>query len=109
MAIDLGTAYPSVQDRMLGAAEPSVDVSVPACPAWSVRDVIGHVAGLAKDAVDGTLPSFNLLDQWRDESVATQRDDMTDKHVVRARSMSFDDVVDEWRRTTKTLVPMLRG
>ncbi|MFL6240960.1 MAG: maleylpyruvate isomerase family mycothiol-dependent enzyme [Actinomycetes bacterium] len=109
-ALDLGTAYAEIQDRMLAAAQPDrLGTPIPACPAWTARDVVGHVAGLAKDAVDGSLPSFNLLDQWRDESIARQRDEMTDAHVVRSRAMPFDDVVDEWRRTTKTLLPMLRG
>ena len=81
---------------------------VPACPDWSVRDVVGHVAGLAKDAVEGALPSFNLLDQWRDDTVARQRDDMTDVHVTRARSLAHDEVVAEWSRTTESLLPMLR-
>jgi uncharacterized protein (TIGR03083 family) len=109
--LDLGTTYTEIQDQMLAAASDpaSLDVTVPACPAWTVRDVIGHVAGLAKDAVDGALPSINLLDQWRDESIATARDDMTDVHVQRSRGKDFDDVVNEWRRTTETLVPILRG
>jgi uncharacterized protein (TIGR03083 family) len=110
MALDLGTAYIEIQDRMLAsAASDSLGQSVPACPAWSVRDVIGHVAGLAKDAVDGNLPPLDLVEMWRDEGVATARDDMTDQHVVRSRAMSYGDVVDEWRATTKDLLPLLRG
>jgi uncharacterized protein (TIGR03083 family) len=110
-ALDLGTAYTEIQARLLAAAADPVthDVPVPACPAWTVRDVVGHVGGLAKDAVEGALPAINLLDQWRDESVATARDGMTDVHVTRARSLSFDDVVAQWRRTTDALVPILRG
>ncbi len=110
VALDLGSTYLEVQERMLAAATDDVlDTPVPACPAWAVRDVVGHVAGLAKDAVDGALPSFNLLDQWRDESVAAKRDDMTDQHVVRSRVMTYDEIVEEWQRTTKALLPMLRG
>jgi uncharacterized protein (TIGR03083 family) len=110
VALDLGTAYLEVQDRMLATAVgQALERRVPACPEWTVRDVVGHVAGLAKDAALGALPTINLLDQWRDESVAATRDGMTDRHVQRARSMSFDEVVDEWRRTTKLLAPMLSG
>src|SRR3954462_2207816 len=110
MAIDLGTAYAEIQDRMLATATPDLlEQPVPACPTWAVRDVVGHVAGVAKEAVSGTLPPLDLVEMWRDESIATTRDDMTDQQVVRSRSLAFDDVVDEWRVTTKALVPMLRG
>jgi uncharacterized protein (TIGR03083 family) len=110
-SLDLGTAYTEIQGRLLAAAADRVtlDIPVPACPAWAVRDVIGHVAGLAKDAIEGRLPAINLLDQWRDDSIATARDDMTDAHVTRSRSLDFGDVVDEWRRTTDSLLPILRG
>src|SRR3954468_1970295 len=110
MAIDLGTAYTEIQDRMLATVSPDVlGQPVPACPAWSVRDVVGHVAGLAKDTIDGAPPPLDLIEMWRDVAIATARDDMTDQHVVRSRGLPFDDVVDEWRLTTKSLLPMLRG
>jgi hypothetical protein len=34
---------------------------VPACPEWTVRDVLGHVVNLAQDAVSGDLPTLDLL------------------------------------------------
>src|SRR5437588_6570846 len=94
-AMDLGTAYLEVQERMLGAAtNPGVhDTPVPACPAWTVRDVVGHVAGVAEDAVRGELPELDLLEQWRDESVATARDNLTERQVARSRAAPFDAVV----------------
>ena len=110
MAIDLGTAYMDIQDRMLATVAPELlGQPVPACPAWSVRDVVGHVAGIAKDAVTGILPPLDLVEMYRDETVATTRDDMTDQQVVRSRGLSFDDLVDDWRAATKSLLPMLRG
>ncbi len=33
----------------------ALDVQVPACPAWSVRDVVAHLAAVAGDAVAGRL------------------------------------------------------
>lgn len=35
--------------------EDSWTVDVPACPLWSVRDVVAHLAAVAQDWVDGTL------------------------------------------------------
>lgn len=110
MPVDLAAAYADIQRRMLASATPeTVDRPVPACPAWTVRDVVGHVAGLAKDAVAGSLPPFDLVEMYRDESAARSRDTMTEQQVVRSRDLAFDDVVDEWRASTKSLLPMLRG
>src|SRR5204863_8893520 len=91
-------------------ADPDVhDTPVPACPAWSVRDVVGHVAVLSHAAVHGSLPFLNLLEMWRDPAIATARDDMTDVHVTRSRGREYDELVAEWRRTAESLVPILRG
>jgi uncharacterized protein (TIGR03083 family) len=109
--MDLGTAYLEVQERLIGAAtDPAVhDTPVPACPAWTVRDVVGHVAGIAEDAVGGSVPGLDLLEQWRDESVATARDQLTDRQVTRSRAIPFDAVVSGWRQSAESLVPILRG
>jgi uncharacterized protein (TIGR03083 family) len=106
--LDLGTAYLDLQGRVLDAtADPAVhEAPVPACPEWSVRDVVGHVAGLAHDAVAGELPSLSLIDPARD---ASTRDGMTDDQVRRSRSLDFADIVEGWRRATEQLTPMLRG
>ena len=50
---------------------------VPACPGWSVHDVIGHLVVLAQDTVEGRLPELDLLEQWRDGEIAAARDGMT--------------------------------
>ena len=110
-ALDVGTAYLEVQHRLLDeAADPARHgVRVPACPDWTVRDVVAHLAGLAHDAVTGALPPFDLLEQWRDASVAAERDSMTEQQVARSREREYAEIVDEWGRTTDALVPILRG
>ena len=44
---------------------------VPASPEWTVKDVVAHVAGLASEAVAGTVPPIDPLEQWRDSTAAT--------------------------------------
>ena len=56
---DLGELYENVHRRVvalvagLGAEE--LAVRVPACPAWTVRDLLGHLTGVTEDAVAGRL------------------------------------------------------
>ena len=57
--------------------------AVPACPGWSVRDVVAHQAGVADDWVSGRLtgpPS--------DEQTAAQLD--------RFRDFAFDELLTAW-------------
>ncbi len=82
---------------------------VPACPDWEVRDVLAHVVGLARDAVAGDLPAMDLLEQWRDEGVASTRDAMTAAQVERAAGRTVEDLVDEWRALATTMAPMFDG
>ena len=82
---------------------------VPACPGWEVRDVVAHVAGLASDAAAGSLPTMDLLEQWRDDQVAETRDRMTAGQVDRVADRSVDELLAEWREVTVGLSPMLRG
>jgi uncharacterized protein (TIGR03083 family) len=84
-------------------------VRVPACPEWEVRDVLAHVVGLARDAANGSLPTMDLLEQWRDDGVAEQRDRMTAAQVDRQANRSAEDLVNDWREVTGTLSPMLSG
>jgi uncharacterized protein (TIGR03083 family) len=74
-----------------------------------VRDVVAHVAGLASDAARGSLPTMDLLEQWRDDEVAETRDGMTAGQVERVADRSVEELVDGWRQITVELAPMLRG
>ena len=50
--------YQQTRERIIGLlADPDVDLRAPvvACPGWSVRDVVAHVAAVAEDCADGTL------------------------------------------------------
>ena len=82
---------------------------VPACPAWTVADLLAHVVGLSLDAVTGMLPVIDLLEQWRDDNVVQTRDRMTADHVGRVAGESIGDLVDLWREATPALVDMLSG
>ena len=56
---DLARLYAGTRDRVLtlvtGLSEAGQAAPVPACPGWSVRDVLAHLAAIAEDAGAGLL------------------------------------------------------
>jgi uncharacterized protein (TIGR03083 family) len=74
--VDLGSLYGMVRERLSGLVadlpEPS-GVAVPACPGWSVQDVIAHLAAIADDVVSGRL-NRPPTDEWTAAQVAARKD-----------------------------------
>jgi len=64
---------------------PGVDpgLVVPATPAWSVHDVVAHVAGVARDAVNGNM-------------VGAPGNEWTEAQVSRSVTVSIDELVEQW-------------
>lgn len=60
---------------------------VPTCPAWSVRDVVAHLAGLCQDWVSNDLLGY-ASDGW------------TAKQVARFAGRGIDDILDAWRNAS---------
>jgi len=90
--------------------EEAITRVVPASPAWTVKDVVGHVTGVAADATGGReFADLNLLDAWRDPGQAARRDALTAAQVDSRRSLSLAEVLEEWAGHCEALVPMLRG
>ena len=111
--MELDTVYRGVQNRWMtalnSAGPEAANTPVPACPSWSVRDVTAHVTGLAEDAAGGSLPAMDLLEQWRDEIVATMRDAMTARQIDRAGDEPLDALIARWEAATERVAPMMRG
>lgn len=66
--------------------ESSPDIAglpVPTCPAWSVHDLLAHVAGIATEIVKGNAPGGDSQ-AWVDAIVDVRRD------------LSMSDLLDEW-------------
>ena len=80
-------AYRGVRERVTGivtALDPGRDTApVPATPRWSVHDLVAHLVGVARDAVDGRL-----------DGVAT--DAWTDAQVQRRKAASRAELLAEW-------------
>jgi uncharacterized protein (TIGR03083 family) len=114
--MDVTDAYAEVQDRFVTAVTADgVDdqTPVPACPGWSVHDVLAHHVGVVSGLGSGDLLGFtrfpDLLEQWRDPEVAAQRDAMTARQVQLRRGRPVDELVEEWRSAVDVVFPMMRG
>lgn len=102
--------YVETRERLLDAvAAGDTHARVPACPDWTVHDVVAHVSGLAADLVDGRMPMLDLLEQWRDDSVANARDDMTARQVASRADDTVHEIAAAWRGITPALRAVMRG
>jgi uncharacterized protein (TIGR03083 family) len=109
---DLAAAYAEARRRLVELVQRSDAAAlagrVPACPDWTVRDVLAHVTGVAADAVGGRY-FLGAIDAWRDDRLATARDAWTAAQVTSRRDRPVDDLVAEWGGWAATLEPMLAG
>ncbi|MBO0840290.1 MAG: maleylpyruvate isomerase N-terminal domain-containing protein, partial [Sciscionella sp.] len=71
---------------------------VPACPKWTVRDLLAHLCAVARSARDagtsGRLPSIPTPEQ-------------TQVGVDERANATLDQVLDEWAATTEELTAIL--
>jgi uncharacterized protein (TIGR03083 family) len=109
---DLAGAYADARRRfpelLAGLDQAALLTPVPACPAWTVRDVLAHVAGVAADAASGTyFPG--AADAWGDSRLAAARDDWTARQVRSRRDRSVAALFAEWTSWAVILEPMLAG
>lgn len=86
---DVPALYAGVQHRiteLVSALDEGTAAStkVPPCPDWSVKDLLGHLAGVCNDIVNGRL-----------DGVAT--DEWTQRQVDERKDRSLAEVLDEWR------------
>jgi uncharacterized protein (TIGR03083 family) len=93
---------------LAGLDETALAAQVPACPAWTVRDVLAHVTGVAADAAGGTYFS-GAADAWSDIRLAAARDEWTAGQVQSRRDRPVEALLAEWAGWAATLEPVLAG
>jgi uncharacterized protein (TIGR03083 family) len=81
---------------------------VPACPDWTVRDLLGHLAGVAEDAVGGAY-FRGALDAWRDPSLANARERWTAGHVADRAGWDLEKVLRSLDEQGGRYAAMLRA
>ena len=109
---DLASAYADARRRfqqLLAVLDEGAQAAhVPACPGWTVRDVLAHVTGVAEDAARGTYFS-GAADAWSDARLAAARDEWTAGQVRSRHCLPVADLIAGWNRWAATLEPVLAG
>ena len=90
--------WTSAQERVLdlldGMDDATAAAPLPATPAWSARDLIAHVVGVAADVVAGTADP-EVSDAW------------TQGHVDQRAGADLAEVLREWRDLTPRVLALL--
>lgn len=81
---------------------------VPACPAWTVRDLLAHLVGVAADTAggDGFFAGAPLA--WQQPPLAAARERWTAGHVDTRRSADGPALLREWDKHGDDLETALR-
>lgn len=88
-------AYDRVRHRisaLVAAPGANADAAVPACPSWTVGDVVAHLVGLAEDVV--ALNTARYAEQ-----------DWTAEHVARRHGAEMASMLEAWQ----ACMPQLRS
>ena len=109
---DLAGAYADARERLqnllAGLDQAALAARVPACPAWTVLDVLAHLAGVAADVVNGTY-FYGAADAWHNARLAAARDQWTAGQVRSRHSRTVQAQFAEWAASAAALEPMLAG
>lgn len=96
-ASDAATAYRLVYrrvDSLLRSRAEVADLTVPACPEWTVRQTVAHLTGVAEDIVSRNVESKGA-DSW------------TQAQVDRLNGLGVDELLDRWAQAVDTVTTML--
>jgi uncharacterized protein (TIGR03083 family) len=84
---EFGAAYETSRQRVIelarGLDEQGLATTVPACPAWTVKDLVAHVTGICTDILEG-----------RYEGVG--QEDWTKAQVEARRDLPLEEIIAEW-------------
>lgn len=94
---DAGAAYRLICERvdaLVRGRDGIAELAVPACPGWTIRQVVAHLAGVAQDIVALNLEKKGT-GPWADAQVA------------RLRGHSIDDLLDLWGQSLDSVTANL--
>lgn len=95
--------WAAAQQRVLDLVEPlspeQAEERVPACPDWSVRDLLAHMVGLTADVVAGDEPADHHP-AWTARQVAARRD--RDVAALAAEWRELAGPLRDWMRRYNT-------
>jgi uncharacterized protein (TIGR03083 family) len=107
----LAAAYQQTHSAILavldGLSDAQISTVIPACPAWTVRQLVAHMTGVAADAIAARFPVVNPHGPWAERQPII--DAFTAGQVMSRQGMAIDGVLVEWADHVPVLTKMLRG
>lgn len=105
--VGLGSAYATVRRRfgalVDGLTTVELSTPVPACPGWTVHDVLAHLVGVVEDALAGRLTGPPDETQTAEQVARHRHDDIGDLVAAwHGAAPAFEEIV-----TTFQIVPAL--
>ena len=88
-------AHERVCALVTGVSAEATEQRVPACPDWTVRDLLSHVVGLGADVLDGDEPDDHN-ETWTQAQVEARRDRSVEQLVAEWRGLADD--LEAWMR-----------
>jgi uncharacterized protein (TIGR03083 family) len=108
--VDLASGHRDGQQRVdrlvRSLSAERLDVMVPLNPAWRVRDVVAHMAGVCEDLLSGNVPDISDPKEQPDQAIA--REAWTQAQVDRRRDVPFPELLEEWDRLARSWELVLR-
>jgi uncharacterized protein (TIGR03083 family) len=103
-------AYRDAMHAIIARVEDNAgaDTACPACPGWTVRDVVAHVCHLAADAAAGSFPTAVMQEAVGARAAAARaaaaqdRDRYLEAGVQERRSWTWADLVASWEQACET-------
>lgn len=110
---DLAAAYEQTRRSMGDLVTPLDDdgraAPVPACPGWTVQDLVAHVTSVAVAVATGEFPpDLNPAAFW-DDRTADLRERFVAEGLEHRRGRTIEEILDEWELAAKDLEAMMRG
>ena len=90
-----GAAYERVRELVTGLDDQQAETVVPACPEWTVRELLAHMVGLGADVLRGDEPDDHNR-TW------------TQRQVDERKDRSVADLLEEWATVADPLRQWMR-
>lgn len=95
-----------VADLARGLTDEELALAVPATRGWTIRDIIGHLAGDSACFIAGDFPNAYFAN-FGDPSVVGVLNDWTAAQVSNRKYLSLEEVLSEWEHSATTIEKMM--
>ena len=110
---DLAAAYADTRASMVALTadldEGTLAERVPACPDWSIKELLAHVTSISASLASGEFPADLNPSLFWDPDTAVRREAFVDQGLETRRQQPIDAILCEWLETAQPLEAMMRG